>query len=440
MVVPRWILMPSAVTIGERILLHLSQFSKFSDSFDAPQDVSQDGIAEALRISRAHAAIELKKLKEFEEVSERLSHIRHGPTKRKVYFLTDKGESRAKNLKDYVAREGIELAPLLDLRRCRASDLWMATTPDMRGVLGAASVFRRPFRRTALPPTTVTLLPEDAGGMVDLPKEIKDNLPSLIDPAQLSDYHSQAADYWLKEGDRRERLYHLIRAGRGKEAEMLVAGHGSQMTLTADRDLFELVSAVPCQANRYGPKVRDVLGTVARSVGEHSVALKVADEQIASGPLDERLKGIKLKGSVLADIERYDEAHDVLVSGRDSVTGVDIDLECAIAEVLIAQGKAVDAKGLINPLIGDRLCTHDLNDLEQLYLEMGRALLANNESHEAIKFFSKAVGLARPGDKRRIFESMSIAYLSLGMEEKGKEYALKAGIKKQDWIAACPSQ
>jgi DNA-binding MarR family transcriptional regulator len=432
--------MPSAVTIGERILLHLSQFSKYSDNFDAPPEVSQDGIAEALRISRAHAAIELKKLKEFEEVSERLSHIRHGPTKRKVYFLTDKGESRAKNLRDYVAREGIELAPLLDLRRCRASDLWKATPPEMRPVLGAASVFRRPFRRTALPPTTVTLLPEDADGMVDLPKEIKDNLPALIDPAQLSDFHSHAADYWLREGDRRERLYHLLRAGRGKEAEMLLASHGSQMSLSSDRDLFDLVMAVPCQHNRYGPRIREVRGTVARSVAEHLVALKVSEEQIASDDIDERLKGIKLKGGVLADRQEFPEAYKALVSGRGSVNGVDIDLECAIAEVLIAQGKADEAKGLIQPLLCDVRCTNDLNDLEKLYLEMGRALLGNDEPREAIKFLSKAMGLARPGDKRHIYESMSMAYLSIGMQEKGKEYALKAGIKRQDWTAACPSQ
>ncbi len=134
--------MPSAVTVGERILLHLSQFSKHSDSFDAPPEVSQDGIAEALRISRAHAAIELKKLKEVEEVSERLSHIRRGPTKRKVYFLTEKGEVRAKRLKDYVAREGIELAPLLDMRRCKASDLWKATPTDLRPILGSGQRFQ----------------------------------------------------------------------------------------------------------------------------------------------------------------------------------------------------------------------------------------------------------------------------------------------------------
>ena len=50
--------MPGTLTVGERIILHLGQYSKYLDSYDAPLDVSQDGIAAALRISRAHAAIE----------------------------------------------------------------------------------------------------------------------------------------------------------------------------------------------------------------------------------------------------------------------------------------------------------------------------------------------------------------------------------------------
>ncbi|HOL07627.1 MAG TPA: hypothetical protein PKX44_05065 [Methanomassiliicoccaceae archaeon] len=83
--------MAITLTVGERILFHLLQYSKYIDSFDAPIDITQDGIAAALRISRAHAALELKKLKNAGEVKERLSHIKRGRTKRKVYFLTPLG-------------------------------------------------------------------------------------------------------------------------------------------------------------------------------------------------------------------------------------------------------------------------------------------------------------------------------------------------------------
>jgi len=159
---------------------------------------------------------------------------------------------------------------------------------------------------------------------------------------------------------------------------------------------------------------------------------------MASTDAGERLRGIKLKGGVLADRREYEISYLALVQGRNQQDGIDVELECAIAEVLIAQGKADHAKALIQPLLTDARCTNDLMDLERLYFEMGRACQGGQEPHEAIKYYSKAVGLARPGDKRRIYEAMSLAYLSIGMQEKGAEYSVKAGIKRQDWSEACP--
>ena len=129
--------MPSPVTIGERIILHLAQYSKFKEDFDAPIDVSQDGIAEALRISRAHAAIELKKLKESTLVEERIAHIRRGNTKRKVYYLNKAGEDKANSLRAYADREGILIKPLLDLRKCQGPELWESLDPSYRPDTGA---------------------------------------------------------------------------------------------------------------------------------------------------------------------------------------------------------------------------------------------------------------------------------------------------------------
>ncbi len=142
--------MATPITVGERIVLHLAQYTKHSNDFDAPFEVSQDGIGEALRISRAHAAIELKKLKEAGTVTERIAHIRAGPVKRKVYFLSEAGESKARNLKDFASRQGIEISPLLDLKKCKGEDLWVQLNPESRSLMAKAAVFRKPFQRSAL--------------------------------------------------------------------------------------------------------------------------------------------------------------------------------------------------------------------------------------------------------------------------------------------------
>src|SRR2546428_10665553 len=47
------------VTVGERILVHLSGFLRHADSYECPAEMTQDGIAAALLLSRAHGALEL---------------------------------------------------------------------------------------------------------------------------------------------------------------------------------------------------------------------------------------------------------------------------------------------------------------------------------------------------------------------------------------------
>ncbi len=97
----------------DRIVLHLAQYSRYREQFECPKEISQSGIAEALGISRAHAALELKKLKEKdEEVEERLAHIKGGKTRRKVYFLTFKGRIEGERLKKFVLKKKIAIKDL----------------------------------------------------------------------------------------------------------------------------------------------------------------------------------------------------------------------------------------------------------------------------------------------------------------------------------------
>ncbi|HJX04962.1 MAG TPA: ATP-binding protein, partial [Thermoplasmata archaeon] len=99
--------MAGELTVSERILFHLSSYSKFEDKFEVPFDVTQDGISQACSISRAHAAIELKKLRAAGIVEERLSHVRKGKARRKSYFLTIQGKAKAAQVVQYVKDNGI---------------------------------------------------------------------------------------------------------------------------------------------------------------------------------------------------------------------------------------------------------------------------------------------------------------------------------------------
>lgn len=104
--------MAGELTVSERILYHLNHYVKFEDKFEAPFDVTQDGISQACVISRAHAAIELKKMKAAGIVDERLAHVRKGKARRKVYFLTFEGKSNAADVLQYVKDNSI--VPMVD--------------------------------------------------------------------------------------------------------------------------------------------------------------------------------------------------------------------------------------------------------------------------------------------------------------------------------------
>jgi hypothetical protein len=97
------------MTVGERIVLHLSQYTRQKESFQCPEEVTQRGISTNLGISRAHAAIELKRLKEMGEVDERVAHVTKAKTRRKVYFLNLRGENRAREMRDYAREKKVRI-------------------------------------------------------------------------------------------------------------------------------------------------------------------------------------------------------------------------------------------------------------------------------------------------------------------------------------------
>lgn len=404
-------------------MLHLAQYSKHLNDFDAPFEVSQDGIGEALRISRAHAAIELKKLKEAGTVTERIAHIRAGPVKRKVYFLTEMGEAKARNLKDFASRQGIEISPLLDLKKCKAEDLWAQLNPDSRSLMAKAAVFRRPFKRSALPQTTVSLLPEDKDGMAELPESLRASIPVILDKNALREAHSFAADYWLGEGDYVERLHHLLLANRSLEAQMLLSTRGWQMARSTGPELLESLKGMGSVLPRYAKEVRRIQGQAALRNSDVKFGHQVAQEMMLTGDAEEAVDGLELKGRVLLLEGRSQAALDDLIEVKRNKPSPLLD--CDIAQCYGLLGRKEEALQLIES-IGRRGGIDDPDLLEEVYFRKGQVLASIGRSQEAIANFSKSLGLARPGDKREIYRSMSSCYEKLGMEDKAREYSRKA--------------
>src|SRR6266571_3119323 len=74
--------------------------------------MTQDGIAAALSISRAHVALELKRLKTTGKVAERMAHVANARSRRKVYDLTPAGQEIARRMREHAkARAVVLLTP-----------------------------------------------------------------------------------------------------------------------------------------------------------------------------------------------------------------------------------------------------------------------------------------------------------------------------------------
>ena len=97
------------VTVGERILVHLSGFLRHVDAYECPIEMTQDGIASALSISRAHVALELKRLRTSGRIQERMAHVANGRSRRKVYDLTPAGQEIARRMREHAKARAVTL-------------------------------------------------------------------------------------------------------------------------------------------------------------------------------------------------------------------------------------------------------------------------------------------------------------------------------------------
>lgn len=81
---------PNGKTVGETIVEYLEQLpvDELTDRDVWPFDATQDGIAQALGKSRAHVALEIKRLKGRGLVDEARCHVKGVGARRKVYRIS----------------------------------------------------------------------------------------------------------------------------------------------------------------------------------------------------------------------------------------------------------------------------------------------------------------------------------------------------------------
>ncbi|MDO9537909.1 MAG: tetratricopeptide repeat protein [Thermoplasmata archaeon] len=90
------------LTAEEAVLLHLLDYSRYSEGDAVPIDITQAGISSVIGVRRSHVSISLDAAKARETVEEHLSRVKGEKRKRKCYFLTAGGKDQAREIQERV--------------------------------------------------------------------------------------------------------------------------------------------------------------------------------------------------------------------------------------------------------------------------------------------------------------------------------------------------
>ncbi len=100
--------------VQDRILFHLATFSSYNPTWEVPEGMTQQGIADALVVSRCNVSRVMSKLTESGLVEEMKEHVKGKERKRKVYVLSTQGRL---HLNDIINDYGQKMVEVLDNER-----------------------------------------------------------------------------------------------------------------------------------------------------------------------------------------------------------------------------------------------------------------------------------------------------------------------------------
>lgn len=338
-------------TIGERLLLHLHRYRSLDQNeiYNIPWELTQDGIATTLCISRAHASIELKKLKNKERVVEYQAHVKGGKVKRYVYYLNPEGLKAADEVLKKAEKAGIDVKTLLDLKCQDPTKAMSSMTEKDRRALGCACAFRVPVPLTIFKEHERAVIPSDVSGRTVISKDVRNRYLSAASPDDRREWHKFAADQWLDNTTEltgydeafraTERTYHLLMAGRRSEACKKISSSTYDLMYIDDREFLDALLTVENPPEKNLIDVLALTCEIAINVSDYKVARETAErlaDTVVFEGTDDEVRGDADGYAYLAEIYMLrglrDEAEKYISMIDDSQS---IMAKLRLADVLI---------------------------------------------------------------------------------------------------------
>ena len=318
------------LTQAERTMMHLYRYRFFNMDAEkvAPYELTQDGIGEALGISRSYASLIVSRMDKEDLL--RMGRMTvaddSGRNLRKIYLLNKKGEERCRTLIE--GRDPDDILPR-NINHCR-TDCFDALGQADRDLLGALMLIDSPVHFRQLPGgRSIPLLPVDPNGLVSIRKKTRKLYIDRADAETLRRWHSIAADWCTDNGvGIDERILHLVESKRLREAAKLV------------------------MSNRYSimdapvPGTVDAIDRLSLSLGTDELTAVTAFAYLRLGMVARsrqvaermRVADACLKGALMSEI--------LLAEGRkgDALERA-LDVYCADVSTAMALGKCMAANG-----------------------------------------------------------------------------------------------
>lgn len=219
----------NAITNHDKVSAHLYRYNhiRYDINFDAPFDLTQDGIAMRVGVSRGHANIIIKRMVENNELIIGMATIKGASraTKRRFYILSEFGKNHFKKRVKELSDDGINVEELTrGIDRYKFEDIRRNAGQDMIG-LGCIAVLRVRIRKEDAPVESA-FVPTRTGYAV-MNEMIRGIILSGGSDDEIRSWHSRAAD-WCMDHDMpmTERLFHLINSRRDVEAIRIMRKHG----------------------------------------------------------------------------------------------------------------------------------------------------------------------------------------------------------------------
>lgn len=370
------------LNLREKTLVYLSRYSYIDPNieFSAPLDITQDGVAMALGLTRAHASSVLRRMVERGSVICGQARVKGSPSavKRKVYFLSPQGSRECREILETARSEGLDEREVIlprDINRFGA-DAIAGMDPVDRDLVGMVCALRSPVRREDIPRTDA--IPFDFRGYSAVKEDTRRRVMSWADESDVRRWHSFAADWCTDHGgDTRERLYHLQKAGRIREARLLASEHAFEISDSGGDEPYRIMRELSEDSGDARLLYTSCLMAIRR--GDTASAHELAGK---AGEIDPCIGG-SLESEVLVSEGRIDEAVGVAL---DSYRG-DAGTALALGKCLVEAGRPSEAVPFLKRsrqcMVSDG-CLYRMDDVLS-YESMANEDLGEKERADALK-------------------------------------------------------